>query len=217
MPKNSLKFVARLLRTIPRTRPLSPVSARLQEWVTGCLTPPARLHRSPLPYAGPRTTWGVLSEDTRGEKAWGWIKVYFRGILIVRNLDHEWWCVWQDGGWVGWWYVLPCAGGPYHHQPWHSQLAVRACTLQQSAKQPAGGKCTGYLSAQRCCCCSLASYKMPAYWLTQLYKSFTYLQQLAKSRQAEVSCPQVNQLLASTLAYHPPIQYQLIETPPKYS
>ena len=83
--------------------------------------------------------------------------------------------------WVGWWYVLPCAGGPYHHQPWHSQLAVRACTLQQSAKQPAGGKCTGYLSAQRCCCCSLASYKMPAYWLTQLYKSFTYLQQLAKS------------------------------------
>ena len=211
MPKNSLKFVARLLRTIPRTRPLSPVKCPPSRMTHRILPPPVCTdhHYHMQGRAQP--------EDTRGEKAWGWIKVYFRGILIVRNLDHEWWCVWQDGGWVGWWYVLPCAGGPYHHQPWHSQLAVRACTLQQSAKQPAGGKCTGYLSAQRCCCCSLASYKMPAYWLTQLYKSFTYLQQLAKSRQAEVSCPQVNQLLASTLAYHPPIQYQLIETPPKYS
>ena len=50
-------------------------------------------------------------------------------------------CVW--GGWW-WWYVLPCA--ERHHQPWHSQLAVRACTLQ-SAEQPAGGRrflSTGY-------------------------------------------------------------------------
>ena len=47
---------------------------------------PARLHRSPLPYAGPHTPRGATwrkSRDKKGERT------------ISRNLDHEWLCVWR--------------------------------------------------------------------------------------------------------------------------
>ena len=59
----------------------------------------------------------------------------FRG-SIGRNLDHEWLCVCVAGWW--WWVVCFALCGGHQHQPWHSQLAVRACTLH-SAQQPAAG------------------------------------------------------------------------------
>ena len=117
----------RLLRTIPRTRPLSPA------------VPASFKNESPDPKPPPvvctdhhyHRQGRAQPEDTRGEKSRE--KSFGEASAEIWIMNG---CVCVAGWW--WWVVCFALCGGHQHQPWHSQLAVRACTLH-SAQQPAAG------------------------------------------------------------------------------
>ena len=98
------KFVARLLRTIPRTRPLSPA------------VPASFKNESPDPKPSPLVCTDHhyhMQGRTHKPKTHVEKKQSEKKNGHSRSLDHEWLCVWRGGGGGGW-YVLPCADR--HHQ-----------------------------------------------------------------------------------------------------
>ena len=178
----------RLLRTIPRTRPLSPVKCPPSRMTHRILPPPVCTDHHYHMQGRTQT------EDTRGEKA----EIKERG-TVSRNLDHEWLCVWR-GEVVGGMFCPVRTGTSSPGTPsW--PLGPALCSrLLTSRRQPGAGS----LSTQRWPL--LLQNRLPVPTYSPVVASIATYLQFCRSRrgQAEVSCRQVTPLLLPISSQHLP-------------